>query len=168
MAEKKTIATTKTVTEIDSKERLKAVVKNLYQSGSDNRQQKNGAHEKLYSTILESGHSITTCGVDAILPRYLQQFLDTKKFPDEVDYKGKTTFEGIREIAIIIDKLYKMKSNDVYISMTSVGASYLRQIISGEELRADEYRKHFNLWGKYGVITQQEKSKNRPGKQRTK
>jgi hypothetical protein len=153
---------------IDSNERLMNVVRNLYKCGSDNRQQKNGSHEKLYSGILSSGHKVRTCGLDGMLPRYLKYFLDTKTFPNEVDYKNKTTFDGIREIAIIIDKLYKINSPDVYIFMDDIGKQVLRRIIDGEDLKLAEYRKSFNLFGKYGVITQQEKSKNRPGKQKYK
>jgi len=151
---------------IDSKERLKTVVQKLYRCGSDNRQQKNGAHEKLYSTIAESTHSVNTCGIDALLPRHLQTFVDTKKFPD--DCRGMSKLDGLKEIAEIIYKLYKENNNDVYIKITSVGLTYLLRIIDKEELKEDEYRKHFNIWGKYGVITYQEKSKNRPGKQKSK
>lgn len=153
---------------IDSMERLKDVVKGLYTSGSNNRQQKNGAHEKLITTIWESKHSVKTCGVDGILPKYLQHFLDTKKFPDSVECKGKTKSSGIKEIAQIILKLYEENSTRVYISITNVGKAYLQKILNDEELSESDYRHHFQLWGKYGVITQQEKSKNRPGKQKLK
>lgn len=153
---------------IDSLDRLKDVVKTIYKSGSDNRQQKNGAHEKLITTIWESTHSVKTCGVDGILPKHLQHFLDTKKFPDSAEYKSKTKSSGIKEIAEIILKLHKENSNRVYISITNVGKAYLEKILNDEELSEGDYRHHFNLWGKYGVITQQEKNKNRPGKQKLK
>jgi hypothetical protein len=153
---------------IDSDVRLMRIVKDLYKCGSDNRQQKNGSSDKLYEGIRTSGHGIKTCGLDAMLPRYLNVFVDTKRFPDEVDYKGKTMDDGHREIAKIIWEIYNSKRTDVYICMTEVGKQTLHRIISGENLSSADYRKSFNLFGKFGVIAQQEKSKNRPGKQKYK
>ena len=153
---------------IDSDTRLMRIVKELYKCGSDNRQQKNGSSDKLYEGIRTSGHGIKTCGLDGMLPRHLQVFLDTKRYPDEVDYKGKNIDDGHREIAKIIYDLYKSNRNDVYIYMTEVGKQTLHRIMTGDNLSAADYRKSFNLFGKFGVIAQQEKSKNRPGKQKYK
>jgi hypothetical protein len=153
---------------IDSDVRLMHIVKELYKSGSDNRQQKNGSSDKLYEGIRTSGHGIKTCGLDAMLPRYLKVFVDTKRFPNEVDYKGKTMDDGHREIAKIINDIYKSNRKDIYISMTEVGKQTLYRILSGDNLSSADYRKSFNLFGKFGVIAQQEKSKNRPGKQKYK
>jgi hypothetical protein len=154
---------------IDSDARLKKVIRELYKCGSDNRQQKNGGHDTLYQGILTSGHGVKTCGVDGMLPRYLQIYLDTKSLPmNDVDCKGKTASGCEREIAKIILDLYNANRTDVYISITSVGMTHLKRIIDGEELSSGDKRKFFNLFGKYGVIAMQEKTKNRPGKQKYK
>jgi hypothetical protein len=152
---------------IDSLDRLKEVVKNIYRCGSDNRQQKNGGHEKLYQSIAESKHGVRTCGVDGKLPKHLQIFLDTKKIDrSSVDCKDLNESKAIRQIATIIKKLYDDKDTSVFISISNTGMAYLQKILAGEELSAKEYKQYFNLWGKYGAITQQEKNKNRPGKQK--
>lgn len=105
---------------LNSRAHLQEIVKAMYRNGSDNRSQKNGSPDALVDKVWTTEH-IATCGIFGLLPRTIQDYINSKAPPAE--YKTWQT------IAKFIVEKHKAPNSKYFVRLSERGKGVLSEII---------------------------------------